>query len=97
MAWSTSTRSARYPADWKKRRVKVLERDGYRCRIRGPHCTVAATQVDHVKHGDDHSYLNLQACCDACHKAKTAEESQAARGVGAARKRPAENHPGILR
>jgi len=35
-------------AAWRRTRLLVLQRDGYRCQIRGPKCTGRATHVDHV-------------------------------------------------
>lgn len=85
MAWSGSTRRDRLPADWKQRRRLVLERDGHSCR----HCGAQATDVDHVRAGDDHSLGNLQALCRACHRRKTAAEKPRER-------RPGESHPGLI-
>lgn len=93
MAWSTSTRAKRLPGNWHTIRRMVLNRDDYRCRIQGPHCTTAASEADHIVHGDDHSLPNLQAACAPCHKAKTQAEARAARP---SRQRPLEQHPGLL-
>ena len=32
-----------YPWPWPKVRLEILERDGWLCQIRGPHCTGKAT------------------------------------------------------
>jgi 5-methylcytosine-specific restriction protein A len=92
VSWATSTRKAGLPKDWAKRRLTVLERDGYLCRIRGPECTLYATEVDHAQGRDDHRLMALQAVCRTCHRAKTQAESHADRP---ARQRKAEGHPGL--
>ena len=33
---------------WRRFRLAVLARDGYRCQVQGPNCTVHATQVDRI-------------------------------------------------
>ena len=95
MAWETSDRRAGLPADWSARRGRVLQRDRGLCQIRGPRCTRTATDVDHVRRGNNHDDENLQAVCRACHNGKTATESAARkRQLRDARKRPQERHPG---
>ena len=54
---------------WRKVRRQVLMRDGYRCQIRGPRCTYAATHVDHIRplaDGGSHDPANLRAACLNC-------------------------------
>jgi 5-methylcytosine-specific restriction enzyme A len=89
---------SRLPADWWKRRQRVLRRDGHRCQLRYPGiCTVVASHVDHRVAGDDHSLSNLQAACPACHGRKSAVEGVAARAAKqASRKRQPEPHPGLI-
>lgn len=62
---------------WERTRKRILERDGYRCRVPDPHvCTVVADQVDHIvrrQHGgtdDDH---NLRAACANGNRAREAK------------------------
>ena len=95
MAWSSSDRAARLPSNWAKLRQSILKRDGYLCQIAGPGCTMLATEVDHITHGDDHDPSNLQALCHRCHAAKTASEAKGAQSAIRSRsKREPEAHPG---
>lgn len=84
--WSRSPRTASADrtntAAWKRTRSLVLQRDGHTCQIRGPRCTVTATEVDHVtpvsQGGTDHP-SNAISVCHPCHASKTAREASAAR------------------
>lgn len=85
--WKTSPRTASSgrtnTAHWKQQRAKALQRDNHQCQIRGPRCTVTATQVDHilpVHLGGTDDLSNLASVCKPDHDAKTAREAQAARG-----------------
>jgi len=65
---------------WRRKRDAVLKRDGYVCQPckRNNHTTMA-TEVDHVipqAEGGSDDETNLQAICDPCHKAKTADEAK---------------------
>lgn len=98
--WQTSprTQSSRRTsaAGWKQQRAKALQRDGHMCQIRGPRCTVTATEVDHivsVADGGGEDLSSLQSVCHNCHSAKTATEAAAARNGW---KRTPEKHPGLL-
>lgn len=101
MAWEGSTRAERLPPDWPKRRLRVLRRDGYRCRAIDPHtgerCGEPARDVDHVERGDDHSLDNLQALCRWHHARKSAKEGASARGPRPTQNRLPEAHPGLNR
>jgi 5-methylcytosine-specific restriction protein A len=90
-----SWRSVALPKDWAKRRLTVLERDGYLCRIRGPECVLYATEVDHAQGRDDHRLMALRAVCRVCHRTKTEGEAAAARKAKYDRRRPATTHPGL--
>lgn len=61
-------------AAWRKIRLEVLERDGWRCRVRLPGCTDIATCVDHimpiVQGGRWLDPLNLRASCTHCNSAR---------------------------
>jgi 5-methylcytosine-specific restriction protein A len=37
-----------YGHRWQRLRLQVLERDGWRCQIRGPKCLGEADEVDHI-------------------------------------------------
>lgn len=87
-----SWRVAPLPSDWEETRVRILQRDEYRCYL----CRGFATEVDHVvptSQGGGEDDLNLRAICRPCHRTKTGREGQAAR---IPRKRPVEAHPGLL-
>jgi 5-methylcytosine-specific restriction protein A len=81
--WSRSPRTASAgrtnTTHWKRQRALTLQRDSHQCAIRGPRCTVTATEVDHVvpvSRGGTDDLTNLQAACHACHAHKTAREAR---------------------
>ncbi|MDN4476616.1 HNH endonuclease signature motif containing protein [Demequina sp. SYSU T00192] len=102
MPWEKTTvsaRASRLPADWRRRRVLVLKRDGYACQMRtstGALCRDHANQVDHIIRGDNHDLSNLRALCVWHHARKTSAEGNAARRPRPTRKRAPEAHPGLL-
>lgn len=57
-------------AQWKRVQALVLDRDGHRCRIGGPKCTIVATEADHIippaDGGPKFDLDNLRAACKAC-------------------------------
>jgi hypothetical protein len=67
-------RSLYNSATWARVRPAVLERDGYRCRVRARGCTGAATQVDHVvsvvEGGSWFDPDNLRASCSHCNQSR---------------------------
>lgn len=67
-----------YNRRWREVRLHVLERDGYRCQIRGPRCTTWATQVDHIvpwrMGGALYDEANLRACCARCNRDRVSGE-----------------------
>ena len=81
MAWDheLSRHERGYGYDWTKRREHVMRRDMHLCQpcyLKGR--PTPATQVDHIipKSQDGTADMdNLQAICDDCHKAKTAQEA----------------------
>ena len=104
MAWQGSDRRKRLPSNWEALRRAALARcydeklGKPRCEYRFPNggrCPRPATDVDHVKHGDDHGLGNLQGLCADHHRRKSSREgnaTQAARRESS--KRPPEEHPG---
>lgn len=60
-------------------RIPVLERDGYRCQIRGRKCTVIATDVDHIVARKDGGALldpnNMRAACVPCNRGRRDRET----------------------
>lgn len=67
--------------EWKQQRIKCLQRDERKCQIRGPRCTVIATEVDHVTavaFGGTDDLENLQAACHNCHATKSGREGRSA-------------------
>jgi 5-methylcytosine-specific restriction protein A len=101
--WEGSDRRERLPADWPKRRLRVLRRDGGQCTAltqAGTRCDSLASDVDHVRPGDDHSYENLTSLCSYHHRIKSGREGAAAQAAKrrqiAKRFRRSEQHPGLL-
>jgi 5-methylcytosine-specific restriction endonuclease McrA len=99
VAWVTSDRLERLPADWERRRTEVFRVKGTKCLIKwGDGCQGEATDVDHIVHGDDHSLENLQPGCTWCHTRKSSAEGNAVRSMMRRRgKRQPERHPGMNR
>lgn len=96
--WQGSNRRAELPPNWDTDiRPRILARDGYRCtwRTNYKRCRATATDVDHIKRGNDHSDANLRSLCDWHHKRKSSAEGNAARQRWSI-KRPAEKHPGLI-
>jgi 5-methylcytosine-specific restriction protein A len=79
VAWAGSTRRARLPSDWERRRRSVLARDEVCQDHRVCRGLALAVEVDHIQRGDDHSLSNLQGICVDCHRAKTQAEAEASR------------------
>lgn len=55
-------------------RAYVFERDGWRCQVGGPRCTVQATELDHVRPrgagGSVGDVGNMRAACMACNRGR---------------------------
>jgi 5-methylcytosine-specific restriction endonuclease McrA len=68
---------------WRRLRLLILDRDGWRCQIAGPHCSKFATTVDHivarVDSGDCWAPSNLRAACRRCNSAGGADITNAMR------------------
>lgn len=99
--WKDSDRRERLPTDWPSIRKRVLRRDGYRCTEveNGVRCVAKATDVDHVRPGDDHRESNLTSLCGDHHQAKSSREGARGRAIALARSRKkfrrTETHPGL--
>lgn len=67
---------------WKRKREKILKRDGYMCQeCRRYGRRVEATTVHHIKHYDEHPELglvdsNLVSLCTACHNKAHPEKAK---------------------
>lgn len=102
MAWSTSNRRLELPSNWHSLRKRILTRDNYQCTHTsdGVRCGNRATDVDHVKPGNDHRDTNLTSLCSDHHRVKSSREGKAAamkkRREINARYRRTEKHPGLL-
>lgn len=101
--WQNSSRRDRLPSNWPQIRKRILRRDGKVCQWRledGGKCLAPATDVDHIRAGDDHSDGNLRSLCYDHHKFKSSQEGAQA----LAKKRRqiskrfvrSEDHPGLL-
>lgn len=75
-AWSTSNRRSRLPGNWSSLRNRVFKEKGRQCYIMedGVRCTNHATEVDHLRAGDDHSMANLFPICSPHHASKSGRE-----------------------
>lgn len=84
MAWESSNRRERLPANWHKLRGRVIRRAGGRCQAvlmdTGQRCGETGRDVDHITPGDNHSLNNLQLLCRWHHTRKTQAEAAQAQG-----------------
>ena len=59
-----------YNSQWRQVRRQVLNRDEYRCQVRGEHCQGIADEVDHLlpwrEGGAKYDMANLRASCKRC-------------------------------
>lgn len=97
MSWASSDRLSRLPADWSKRRARILIRDRHQCQAHAEDgfCAMPATQVDHIEPSGSDEDWNLQSLCQDCHNRKSSAEGLAARKrLKALTKRPPEEPPG---
>jgi len=101
--WQNSDRKFRLPANWESLRKQVHRRDTSRCQVPlsdGKRCLEPATDVDHIKRGDDHRIENLRCICDWHHAKKSAAEGAQAYNAkmkkSRAKFRRVEKHPGLI-
>ena len=75
----------------------MLREAGGRCEMRVEGCLGVASEVDHIRAGDDHSRSNLRAVCRRCHALKSSAEGNARSAeLRRLKRRPAERHPGVV-
>lgn len=83
-------------------RARIMSRDQGMCQLGYPnHCTLIATEVDHVGDPHDDSDEMLRAVCAQCHRVRTMQQSRAGSAASAARraarrKLPQRPHPGEM-
>lgn len=101
--WAGSNRREELPPDWEQIRRRVLRRDNSRCvevDQYGRRCNASATDVDHIRPGDDHRLSNLRSLCSWHHNRKSGSEGGAAAAANRRRNsqkfRRTETHPGLL-
>ena len=77
---------------WRALRPVVLERDAHRCQIGGKHCTVVATEVDHIvplaDGGAPYDPTNCRAACRWCNSWLAAQRTNHLRRRAQANRRP---------
>ena len=97
MAWQSSRRREQLPPDWFRVRRRVLRECAHRCEIRLDGCSGIASEVDHIRRGDDHSRANLRGACRWCHGKKSSAEGHARLAeLRRLKRRPDLRHPGVL-
>jgi 5-methylcytosine-specific restriction endonuclease McrA len=96
VGWETSRRRQRLPENWHDIRLPVLRDADWICELQLEGvCRGTATDVDHIRRGDDHSRENLRAVCFRCHAKKSSMEGHARKKeLSQLRKRRQERHPG---
>ena len=76
-------KSGRGGRPWRRLRDQILQRDRHLCQnCKRKGVVTPAYEVDHIvniESGGTNAASNLEAICRACHRAKTARESTAAR------------------
>ena len=81
-------------------RDRIMTRDRGECQLGYlNHCTIIATEIDHIGDRYDDSDEMLRAVCSSCHRVRTMAQSRAGSAASAARraarrKLPQRPHPG---
>ena len=90
------------PANWASLRLRVLARDRGRCtwlkQDGTGRCTSRATDVDHVRAGDNNDMSNLASLCGWHHDRKSAREGVDAAEESRKREKASsrfDGHPGL--
>lgn len=97
MGWESSGRRQQLPENWFRLRKQVLRECGGRCEMRIEGCLGVATEVDHIRPGDDHSRTNLRGVCRRCHALKSSGEGNSRLSeLRRLKRRPEGRHPGAL-
>lgn len=97
MGWDSSGRRRELPPNWFRLRKQVLRECGGRCEMGIDGCLGTATEVDHIRRGDDHSRGNLRGVCRRCHALKSSAEGNARSAqLRRLRSRPEGRHPGVM-
>ncbi|GES27927.1 HNH endonuclease [Streptomyces angustmyceticus] len=97
--WQGSSRWRRLPANWRSelRPAAHARNPEHICHLCG---RPGGDYLDHKNPGDDHSLDNLDWAHDRvpphCHRYKSSAEGHAAKRKMPGRKRPPEQHPGLL-
>ena len=102
MAWHTSNRRKRLPANWAALRRTVLARDGYRCQwwLGERQCRAEATEVHQLNEAgrnfgvEDNRPEVLVSLCSEHHQIATQTYAREQRLAKAAKMAP--KHPGVL-
>lgn len=75
-------RKPQYEGPWRKVRAQILQRDNYRCQIKGYGCLHEATEVDHIlpvsMGGEWFDDSNLRASCRPCNLARNVKHQRTA-------------------
>lgn len=100
--WQNSDRRQRLPADWPKRRNRILLRDRHQCQTKledDTRCGEYATEVDHKEPSGSDEDWNLEAICSWHHGKKSSSEGGEAQAKERRRInrsfRRTEKHPGL--
>lgn len=92
--WEGSQRREQLPHNWRKLRMVVAQRAGWRCQnyVEGSRCERQGSHCDHIRPGNDHGLDNLRWLCPPCHLRKSGQEGAAGRPP---LRRAPETHPGL--
>ncbi|MYS58704.1 MULTISPECIES: HNH endonuclease [Streptomycetaceae] len=72
----TSARNLSRPADWSKRKAKILVRDRFRCQFCGSPRKLEVDHIIPVSRGGSWEPDNLWTLCQSCHKRKSHHDRQ---------------------